>query len=195
MADAGIGAADAEMLATGTFEKWFPSATDDDRAMIWGLAANAAARPAHTALVCGDRRLSYGELDALVNRVANALAARGVGAGDRVAMLLGNRPEFLAVTHAAGKLGALAVPINHRWRRDEIAYLLADAAPDVLVVDGAFLGEVEPARAAAGRPRAGRACLVVGGGSAELRVVRRGRGGAAGHAAGERRAAGRVQRP
>jgi len=135
--------------------------------MIWGLAANAAARPAHTALVCGDQRLSYAELDALVNRVANALAARGVGAGDRVAMLLGNRPEFLAVTHAAGKLGALAVPINHRWRRDEIAYLLADAQPAALVVDGAFLGEVEPARAAAGRP-APDACLVVGGGSAEL---------------------------
>ncbi len=75
--------------------------------MIWGLAANAAAHPARPALVCGDRRLTYGGLDALVNRVAHALAGCGVGPGDRVALLVGNKPEFLAVTHAAGKLGAL----------------------------------------------------------------------------------------
>ena len=58
------------------------------------------------------RRLTYGELDGWVNRVAHVLAARGLGPGGRVAMLLPNGPEFLAVTHAAAKLGALAVPIN-----------------------------------------------------------------------------------
>ena len=130
--------------------------------MTWGLAAHAAARPAHPAIVCGARRMTYGEFDGLVNRVAHALAARGVQAGGRVALLLPNGPEFLAVTHAAGKLGALAVPINHRWRRDEIAYLLADAAPAALILDAAFLEEGAAARAAAGRPAPER-CLVVGG--------------------------------
>ncbi len=121
--------------------------------MAFGTAAHAAERPAHTALVDGERRLTYATFDALVNRVANALAARGVGPGGRVALLLPNSIEFFAVTHAAGKLGALAVPINFRWRRDEIAYLLADCAADALVVDAAFLGEVVPAP---------ERCLVVG---------------------------------
>jgi long-chain acyl-CoA synthetase len=130
--------------------------------MTYGLAANAAATPDRTALVCGPRRLSYRELERRVNRVAHALAARGVGAGGRVALLLPNGPEFLAVTHAAAKLGALAVPINYRWRRAEIAYVLEDATPDVFVLDAAFVAEGAAARAAAGRPALER-CLVVGG--------------------------------
>ena len=65
------------------------------------------------------------------------------------------------MTHAAAKLGALAVPINWRWRRGEIAYVLEDAAPDVFVLDEAFLEEGAAARAAAGRP-APEHCLVVG---------------------------------
>ena len=129
--------------------------------MAYGLVANAAERPDHPALVCGDRRLTYGELDRLVNRTAHALAGRGLAAGGRVALMLGNVIEFFAVTNAAAKLGALAVPINYRWRRDELAYVLADAAPDVLVVDAAFLPEVEPALAAAGRPPRDRV-LVLG---------------------------------
>jgi len=130
--------------------------------MTYGLAANAAAAPDRLALVCEARRLTYGELDRLVNRVAHALSARGVGAGGRVALLLSNGPEFLAVTHAAAKLGALAVPINYRWRRGEIAYVLEDAAPEVFVLDAAFVEEGAAARSAAGRPATER-CLVVGG--------------------------------
>ena len=129
--------------------------------MTYGVAANAAATPERTALVCGTRRLTYGELDRWVNRVAGVLAARGLGPGGRVALLLPNVPEFLAVTHAAAKLGALAVPINWRWRRGEIAYVLEDAAPDVFVLDEAFVEEGAAARAAAGRP-APEHCLVVG---------------------------------
>jgi long-chain acyl-CoA synthetase len=132
--------------------------------MIYGLGAHAAATPDRTALVCGSWRLTYGEFERWVNRVANALAARGLGAGGRVALLLPNGAEFLAVTHAAAKLGALAVPINWRWRRAEIAYVLGDAAPDVLVLDRAFLEEGAAARAAAGRPAVER-CLGVGGAS------------------------------
>jgi long-chain acyl-CoA synthetase len=120
--------------------------------VTYGLVANAAERPHHTALVCGERRLTYGELARLVNRTAHALAARGVGAGGRVALMLPNCIEFFTVTNAAATLGALAVPINYRWRRDELAYVLGDAAPDALVIDAAFLAECEPALAAAGRP-------------------------------------------
>jgi len=120
--------------------------------VAYGLVANAAERPDHTALVCGERRLTYGELARLVNRTAHALAARGVGAGGRVALMLPNCIEFFTVTNAAATLGALAVPINYRWRRDELAYVLGDAAPDALVIDAAYLSECEPALAEAGRP-------------------------------------------
>jgi long-chain acyl-CoA synthetase len=120
--------------------------------VAYGLVANAAERPEHTALVCGERRLTYGELARLVYRTAHALAAVGVGAGGRVALMLPNCIEFFTVTNAAATLGALAVPINYRWRRDELAYVLGDAAPDALVIDAAFLSECEPALAAAGRP-------------------------------------------
>ena len=129
--------------------------------MVYGLVANAAERPDHPALVCRDRRLTFGELDRLVNRTAHALAERGLAAGGRVALMLPNTIEFFAVTNAAAKLGALAVPINYRWRRDELAYVLGDAAPDVLVVDATFLPEAEPALTAAGRPTRDRV-LVLG---------------------------------
>jgi long-chain acyl-CoA synthetase len=129
--------------------------------VAYGLVGNATERPEHPALVCGERRLGYGALDRLVNRTAHALAARGLANAGRVALMLPNDVEFFAVTQAAGKLGALAVPINYRWRRDELGYVLADSSPDVLVVDAAFLGEAEPALAVAGRPPRARV-LVVG---------------------------------
>jgi long-chain acyl-CoA synthetase len=129
--------------------------------VAYGFVANAAERPTALALVCGDRRLTYADFDRLVNRTAHALAARGLDAGGRVALMLPNDVEFFAVTHAAAKLGALAVPINHRWRRDELAYVLADCAAAVLVVDASVLGEAEPALAIAGRPGRDRV-LVVG---------------------------------
>jgi long-chain acyl-CoA synthetase len=132
--------------------------------VAWGLTANAAERTAALALVYGGRRLSYGQFDRVVNRTAHALAARGLGAGGRVALILPNGIEFFAVTNAAARLGALAVPINYRWRRDELAYVLADSGADVLVVDAAFLPEVEPALATAGRPARERV-LVAGGAS------------------------------
>jgi len=134
--------------------------------MTFGLAAHAAARPERLAVVCGERRLSYAALDALVNRTAHALAACGLRAGGRVALCMGNAPEFLAVTHAAGKLGAAAVPISWRWRRDEIAHVLRDAEPSVLIVDQELQEEAFAARAAVGGP----AATLVRGGSFEAAI-------------------------
>src|SRR5437773_7511218 len=119
--------------------------------MPFGLVANAEARPDHPALVCGEERLSYGAFDRLVNRTAHALADRGIGSGGRVALLLPNGVPFFAVTCGAAKLGALVVPLNARWRRDELAYVLADSGATVLVVDASLLAEGAPALAAAGR--------------------------------------------
>jgi len=130
--------------------------------MPYGIAANAADRPEHLALVAGGRRLSYADLDAMVNRAADVLAEGGLTAGGRVAMLLPNGAEFLVVSHAAGKLGAVGVPINFHWLETEIAHVLLDAAPDVLVVHATWAELAERARARAGRPAKTR-CFVVGG--------------------------------
>jgi acyl-CoA synthetase (AMP-forming)/AMP-acid ligase II len=82
-------------------------------------------------------------------RVAGALAARGVRAGDRVALLLHNDLEFPETLLACLRLGAIAVPINFRLTRAEIDYIRADCGAAVLV-DGPL--DHEPAPRAAGEP-------------------------------------------
>jgi len=121
----------------------------------YGLVANAAARPEHLAIVCGERRLTYGDFDRLVNRVAHVLAGHGLRAGGRVALMMANGPEFFAVTQAAGKLAAVAVPVNFHWREAEVAHVLADAAPDVFLTDSAFASVASAARVRAGHPGPG----------------------------------------
>ncbi|MET3512673.1 acyl-CoA synthetase (AMP-forming)/AMP-acid ligase II/AcrR family transcriptional regulator [Pseudacidovorax sp. 1753] len=85
------------------------------------------------ALVCGALRLSWRELQHAVARCAGGLAARGVTAGERVALYLGNGPEFVIATLACAWLGAVAMPISMRARTAELAYNLADAEAAVLI--------------------------------------------------------------
>jgi fatty-acyl-CoA synthase len=85
------------------------------------------------ALVDGDRTISYEQLAERVDRLANALAERGVGKGDRVAYLGENHPAFLETLFAAGTLGAVFVPLNTRLAPPELAYMLTDCGAMVLV--------------------------------------------------------------
>src|SRR5271169_5411608 len=66
--------------------------------------------------------------------MTSALAARGVGAGDRVALLLRNSIEFLQASVATVPLGASAVPINWHWRGEEVSHVLSDSRAKVLIV-------------------------------------------------------------
>jgi len=86
-----------------------------------------------TAVVYGDRRLSYAELDEVSNKVANALSEIGVGKGDRVAMLLPNSPEFVIIYFGIVKIGGIAVPLNIRYKVDELASLFNNSQPKVLM--------------------------------------------------------------
>ena len=63
-------------------------------------------------IVAGDRALTYGEVDALSNRLANGLAAAGIGAGRTVLIMLPSTPDFVTVWCALAKLGAIEVPVN-----------------------------------------------------------------------------------
>ncbi len=83
---------------------------------------------------CGERFNSYEELFAGALRATSGLAELGVGAGDRVALLLRNSIEFLQASMATVPLGASAVPINWHWRGEEVSHVLQDSRAKVLVV-------------------------------------------------------------
>jgi fatty-acyl-CoA synthase len=129
------------------------------------LRRHAHLQPDTAALRFEDRSITYSDLDARVEAAAGVLGALGVGAGDRVAVLMGNRPELIDVFGGAARLGAITVPINFRLVGDEIAFLLGDSGSAVLVVDEERHAE---ARRAIARLDAPIPCLVTGGpGAAE----------------------------
>ena len=78
-------------------------------------------------------RHTYGELDASAEQWARTLAMLGVGTGDRVATLTGNRVDAIALYFGAVRLGAMLVPLNWRLAAPELARVIADAAPRVIV--------------------------------------------------------------
>src|SRR5262249_52838766 len=83
--------------------------------------------PERLALVSGERRLTFAQLDERANRLAHTLAARNVRAGDHVGLFLYNGTEFVEAMLAAFKLRAVPVNINYRYVEDELAFLLANA--------------------------------------------------------------------
>jgi long-chain acyl-CoA synthetase len=94
---------------------------------------HAQRRGDHVAVRVGDRSLTYAELDERSNRLAQALHALGVGAGSRVAHLDRTALEVVELMVAAGKLGAVVVPLNWRLAAAELRAIAADARPPVLV--------------------------------------------------------------
>jgi fatty-acyl-CoA synthase len=89
--------------------------------------------PDRLAVVCGDRRLTFGALDRRAERLAHVLAAHGTGAGDAVAISLANRPEYLEAFFAALKLGAAPVNLNYQYVAAELAHVLGDCAARAVV--------------------------------------------------------------
>jgi long-chain acyl-CoA synthetase len=98
----------------------------------------AAARPDHVAIRYGERELTYAELDERSNRLAQALLAAGSGVGSRIAYLDRTAPEVIELFFAASKLGAVTVPLNWRLAPQELAAVLADAQPPVLIAGEAY---------------------------------------------------------
>ena len=93
----------------------------------------------HIAFSFEGRDLTYAELDAAASKVANALIADGVGAGNRVAVLDKNTLEVFELMFGAAKVGAVLCPINWRLAPPEIAHIVNDAQARVLVVGPEFL--------------------------------------------------------
>jgi acyl-CoA synthetase (AMP-forming)/AMP-acid ligase II len=127
-----------------------------------GLLRRAAATaPDKVAYRCGDDQRTYAGLDDRVNRIARALADRGVRRGDRVCVLMQNRLETVEVYWAGCRLGAIVTPVNFRLVAAEVSYLLEDCAASAMVVDGDLVSVIAEVRAQ--RPALGGAVLAVGG--------------------------------
>ncbi|GAB2806440.1 class I adenylate-forming enzyme family protein [Streptomyces daliensis] len=114
------------------------------------LSRSARYWPQETALVCGERSATFAELDRVTNRLASALAARGLRPGDAVASLAWNRGELVEVEFALYKAGLTRAPINARLGRGEIEHILRYAPVRALVFDAAHREDALAAIAAAG---------------------------------------------
>ncbi|MFO1409283.1 MAG: AMP-binding protein [Steroidobacteraceae bacterium] len=108
---------------------------------------NARRYPNKPALIMEGVELSYAELDARSNALAHALIARGVGSGDRVALLGFNSLEYAVILHAVAKCGALIVPVNFRNSAAELRHVIADSEPKLLFAEAEFAAVVAEARA------------------------------------------------
>jgi len=110
--------------------------------LLWRSAARF---PNKTAIVYGQLRQTYAELDQVVNRTANALVERGVRKGDRVALLSHNNHGFVVVNFALARLGAIMVPINFMLGSTEVAFILGHAGASGMIVEDALLTTAEAA--------------------------------------------------
>ena len=103
---------------------------------LYDLLQSAALRdPDALALIDGDARLTYGDLAAWAGQLAAGMTGRGVRAGDRVALLLGNRAEFVVALFAAARLGAIAVLLSIRERGAGLRDMLVNAGPRLLLYE------------------------------------------------------------
>ncbi|MCV7385414.1 AMP-binding protein [Mycolicibacter longobardus] len=93
-----------------------------------------------------DRQYSLPELEARAGALAAALAADGVTAGDRVALMSSNRPEFVVAVRAVWQLGAVVALLSPAWKRDEVAHALALVQPRCALGDHPVLAELMPMR-------------------------------------------------
>jgi len=113
-----------------------PALEQSRRLVLPELTGRAArSRPDHHAVIFGDDVRTHAELQDRGARLASVLASSGVGAGDRVALLLHNRIEFVEALIACHHLAAVAVPVNFRLAADEVGYVLSDSGAVALICD------------------------------------------------------------
>jgi len=109
------------------------SFTERPRSVHEMLVMAVARRPEGVALICGAESLTYRELDSLVAKLAGGLKQLGIAKGDRVAMVIGNSIEFVAVMFAVARLGAISVPLNIRHQLAENRHIVEDCAAKIVV--------------------------------------------------------------
>jgi fatty-acyl-CoA synthase len=124
---------------------------------------HASADPLRPAVVDGQVRLNYGELEARVNRLTHGLASLGVGLEDKVGVFLFNSHEHIELSSALAIIGARSVQIGHRLKEQEVAYILEHSGARVLVFHAELAPVVEEALTLVkNAPIARERCIVAG---------------------------------
>jgi long-chain acyl-CoA synthetase len=113
------------------------------------LRESARREPAKTAVILGEARLSYAQLDELSDKLAANLTAAGLAIGDRVGLQLPNIPQFVIAYFGILKAGGVVVPMNVLLKAPEIAFQLEDSGARSLITYGGFAHEAAKAAEAA----------------------------------------------
>jgi len=113
---------------------------------------NAVRFPRKLAVAMGDRELTWAQLDQRIDQLANAFATAGIVAGDRLAVLLGNCPEYLEIYFACARTGVIAVPLNYRLVPREIVEILDRAEPAAMVFGSDYATAIDAVRGLLPRP-------------------------------------------
>ncbi len=103
---------------------------------LWERVADTI--PDHLAVVDGDRRITFAQLDARADKLAHVFLQRGLGAGDHVAAYLYNSVEYLETMLAAFKIRAVPINVNYRYVEDELRYLFGDSDARAVVFHAEF---------------------------------------------------------
>ncbi|MHA6796967.1 acyl-CoA synthetase [Pseudonocardia bannensis] len=114
------------------------------------LRRTALRYPDKLGVVAGERRVTFAEFDASVNRAAHALAERGLAKGDRLALLSHNSWQYAVLTFATAKLGVVLVPVNFMLGAEEIAFILGHSGASGMITEDALAPTAEKALASAG---------------------------------------------
>ncbi len=123
------------MLSDSTLGEFFRAAIDIPEIPFGEMLWESAQRfPEKIALVFQGQKISYRELDGLANSCANALAKLGVKKGDRVALYMTNRPEYIISLYGIARLGAVFIPMNPTYKEGEIEHQLNDAEASFVIV-------------------------------------------------------------
>jgi acyl-CoA synthetase (AMP-forming)/AMP-acid ligase II len=111
-----------------------------------GLRRNAHKLPVKIAAQDRFRQITYSELNARVNQLAHGLLSMRIGRGDSVAVLVGNRIEHLEILFATAKIGALAIPLDIKWKALELGSMVSFFKPSALILQQECIAELERAR-------------------------------------------------
>jgi len=111
-----------------------------------GLRRNAWKFPLKIAAKDRFRAIDYADLNARVNQLAHGLLSIGVKRGDGVALSVGNRIEHLEIIFATAKIGALAIPLDVKWKALELASVVAALEPRFIILQEDCVGEFDKAK-------------------------------------------------
>jgi acyl-CoA synthetase (AMP-forming)/AMP-acid ligase II len=110
------------------------------------LISNAHRYPNKLALVDGNNKLSWGELNDKVNRVSNGLIGLGLRKGDRIAVLAENCHQYVELLFASTKIGVMAVCLNYRFSPQQLSRMMNISQPKAIIVQTRFRDNIEAIR-------------------------------------------------